>query len=135
MQIIFPINISFGDCDPAGIVFYPNAFRWMDAGFHALLRQSGGHAALCRQLGAVGMGVVDTSAKFHHPMRDGDQLELVVRLTEWSRRSFTLEYQGEVEGKRVFAGREVRCLFIRADNDIVAGETAPLRALVKEQHD
>lgn len=34
-------DITFGDCDPAGIVFYPNAFRWMDAGFHTLLRPVG----------------------------------------------------------------------------------------------
>ena len=25
------IRIQWGDCDPAGIVFYPNFFRWMDA--------------------------------------------------------------------------------------------------------
>jgi len=24
-------RIEFGDCDPAGIVFYPNFQRWMDA--------------------------------------------------------------------------------------------------------
>ena len=24
-------TVEFGDCDPAGIVFYPNYLRWMDA--------------------------------------------------------------------------------------------------------
>ena len=26
------LHVEFGDCDPAGIVFYPNYFRWMDVG-------------------------------------------------------------------------------------------------------
>ena len=29
--VVFPVTIHFGDCDPAGIVFYPNFLRWMDA--------------------------------------------------------------------------------------------------------
>ena len=26
----FPVQVHFGDCDPAGIVFFPNFSRWMD---------------------------------------------------------------------------------------------------------
>src|SRR4051812_35838364 len=26
-----PFTVEFGDCDPAGIVFYPNFLRWTDA--------------------------------------------------------------------------------------------------------
>jgi 4-hydroxybenzoyl-CoA thioesterase len=28
------LHVKFGDCDPAGIVFYPNYFRWMDSVLH-----------------------------------------------------------------------------------------------------
>ena len=28
---IFRFQVHFGDCDPAGIAFYPNFFRWYDA--------------------------------------------------------------------------------------------------------
>ena len=28
----YRVRIEFGDCDPAGIVFYPNFQRWIDAG-------------------------------------------------------------------------------------------------------
>lgn len=127
-------DITFGDCDPAGIVFYPNAFRWMDAGFHTLLRPAGGHAILCRNLKAVGLGLVDASAEFRHPMRDGDRLSLRITITEWSHRSFTLHYEGIVEDKRAFRGREVRCLFTRLENGIVAADVAPLRALLESEN-
>ena len=32
--IVFRVGVQFGDCDPAGIVFFPNFSRWMDAASH-----------------------------------------------------------------------------------------------------
>ena len=29
--IVYEAAVHFGDCDPAGIVFFPNFSRWMDA--------------------------------------------------------------------------------------------------------
>lgn len=37
----YTFMIQFGDTDPAGIVYYPNYYRWMDAATHALLEQIG----------------------------------------------------------------------------------------------
>ena len=34
-------EIAWGDCDDAGIVFYPHFFRWMDTAFHRWLRERG----------------------------------------------------------------------------------------------
>jgi acyl-CoA thioesterase FadM len=31
-------EVQFGDCDPAGIVFYPNYLAWFDAAFGRMLR-------------------------------------------------------------------------------------------------
>ena len=25
-------DVTWGDCDPAGIIYYPTYFRWIDAG-------------------------------------------------------------------------------------------------------
>ncbi|MFL6695326.1 MAG: acyl-CoA thioesterase, partial [Ramlibacter sp.] len=30
-EIAYPVRVEFGDCDPAGIVWFPNFFRWIDA--------------------------------------------------------------------------------------------------------
>lgn len=133
MEEILTRDISFGDCDPAGIVFYPNVFRWMDAAFHSLLRRFGGHAALCERLGAVGLGLVDASAQFRHPMCDGDRLDVRIAIGEWSRRAFVCSYEGRVGGAPTFTGREVRCLFTPTDNGIVAADLSQLRALMDAQ--
>ena len=52
------ILITFGDCDPAGIVFYPNYFRFLDRTFHAWLMTHGGHKAVCAKAGARDIGLV-----------------------------------------------------------------------------
>lgn len=124
-------EITFGDCDPVGIVFYPNTFRWMDAAFHKLLRKHGGHAHLCERLGAKGVGLVDASAKFKRPMRDGELLSLRIANLEWSGRTLTIHYAGEVDGSARFKGREVRCLFKHTEDGIVAGDVEQLRQLLE----
>lgn len=127
-------DISFGDCDPAGIVFYPNVFRWMDAAFHELLRPHGGHATLCDTLGMVGLGLVDASVQFRHPMRDGDRLHLHVSVDSWSRRSLTARHEGRVNDRTTFVGQEVRCLFRHGDTGMTAADLAPFRALLEGDH-
>lgn len=133
MEEILTRDISFGDCDPAGIVFYPNVLRWMDAAFHRLLRRFGGHAVLCERLDAVGLGLVDASVQFCHPMRDGDRLEVRVALSEWSRRAFVCSYEGRVKGVLTFTGREVRCLLTETGTGIVAADLSQLRALMESR--
>lgn len=123
----FTIQVTFGDCDPAGIVFYPNTFRWMDAAFHNHLRPHGGHKKLCEELQAVGLGLVDSSAKFKRPMRDGDMLSIEITIEKWDRKTLTIAYDGRVDGVQVFQGREIRCLFIQGKTGINAGDLTELR--------
>jgi 4-hydroxybenzoyl-CoA thioesterase len=30
-EVTYTARVEFGDCDPAGIVWFPNFFRWIDA--------------------------------------------------------------------------------------------------------
>lgn len=130
MNNIFGTQITFGDCDPAGIVFYPNTFRWMDAAFHNYLRPYGGHKKLCSKLQSVGIGLVDVSAQFHNPMRDGDKLSIDISNIEWGRRTIALTYEGRVGERIAFCGKEVRCLFIRPKTDIIAANMTELRKIL-----
>ena len=36
------IRVQWGDCDPAGIVFYPRYFEWFDAGTILLFEKATG---------------------------------------------------------------------------------------------
>ena len=121
--------VSFGDCDPAGIVFYPNIFRWMDAAFHNGLRPFGGHVEVCKQLGAIGLGLMNATASFRAPMRDGDLVELRPVISAWGTRSVTVDYEGFVGDVRTFNGAEVRGIFRPAGGRIEAGDIGELRQI------
>ncbi|MVA99260.1 acyl-CoA thioesterase [Nitratireductor sp. CAU 1489] len=125
-------QISFGDCDPAGIVFYPNFYRWFDATCHAWFRAAAGsHARLCERLGTVGVGLVDSGASFRSPATEGDVLDMALHIEAWNRKTLRLGYRGTVGGRLVVEGFEVRAVFVHADGRMRAGETAPLRALLE----
>jgi 4-hydroxybenzoyl-CoA thioesterase len=125
--------VTFGDCDPAGIVFYPNFFAWFDRTFHDWLRIFGGHEKICNALGAVGLGLVEVNAKFRAPLRDGDTLELHLSIEAWDRKVLRLSFEGHVNGKTAVLGSEARGLFKTAPTGIKAADMQDLRAYL-ERH-
>jgi acyl-CoA thioesterase FadM len=123
------VRVSFGDCDPAGIVFYPNFFRWSDALFHTFLEdKSGGHAALCKDIGAVGLGLMSVEMSFRSPVAPGDTLELGLTGMDWNDRSLTLAYSGNVGDRLAFRASETRGVFVLEDGRMRAGTTDSLKA-------
>lgn len=125
------LRISFGDCDPTGVVFHPNVFSWFDRTFHDWLRRFGGHARVCAELGAVGVGLIEVNAWFMRPMRDGDLLTLGFSIEEWGRKTLRLSYEGSVGGETALAGTELRGLFKLGDRGMFAAEMAALHAMVE----
>lgn len=125
---------TFGDCDPAGIVFYPNAYAWFDRTFHDWLRIHGGHQKICMELGALGVGVMRAEADFRLPMRDGNMLTLVLEVQAWGQKTLDLAYTGSVGGNVTVTGQERRGLFKQSDNAIIASNMDSLRAII-EQND
>lgn len=126
---VIEVPVTFGDCDPAGIVFYPNFFRWFDRCFHDFMAvRAGGHQALCDALGAQGIGLMDAGAAFRAPVTENTVLRLEMRVDRWSGRSLRLAYHGHVGGRPAVEGHELRGVFLRRDGRLTAGDTAPLRA-------
>jgi len=125
----FPI--SFGDCDPAGIVFYPNYFRWMDATYHAFLHAKvGGHVKVCKSLGARGTGLMETKLSFRSPATEGMTIRYAIEEIDWSGRSFQVRYAARAGDRLLLDGYETRGIFIERDGRLTAGDTAPLRDLL-----
>jgi 4-hydroxybenzoyl-CoA thioesterase len=105
----YPVRISFGDCDPAGIVFYPNFFRWFDAATHALFASVGQDTAqIAREHGLVAWPLVDAGAKFRAPARHGETVEVQTRITEWRDKTFVLEHRIVRAETLIAEGWEIR---------------------------
>jgi 4-hydroxybenzoyl-CoA thioesterase len=123
--------VTFGDCDPAGIVFYPHYFAWFDRTFHDWLRKFGGHAEVCKSLGAVGLGLMEVNAKFRAPLRDGDTLNIHLSIEAWDRKALRLTYDGQIAGRSALVGQEVRGLFKATPTGIIAGDMQELKVYLE----
>lgn len=110
------VEIEWGDCDAAGIVFYPRYFAMFDASTAYLLEKAIGmkKIAWTKHFGIVGIPMVDTGAKFIIPSRYGDVIRIETQATEIRRSSFDIQhrvYKGEalaIEARetRVWAGKD-----------------------------
>jgi len=105
----YNIQVDWGDCDPAGIVFYPNFYRWMDKGFWLLFGSKGLTLGTLRErYKTLGGPLVDTGATFIQPVQPGEILTVTSRVQHWGTKSFRIEYKFARQTLPVASGFEVR---------------------------
>ncbi len=87
-------SVEWGDCDPAGIVFYPRYFEWFNACTAALFAAAGiSSHALHDTYGLAGIPMVDTRARFFQPSTFEDRLTVESELLEFRRSSFDIRHR------------------------------------------
>ena len=113
------VEIEFGDCDPAGIVYFPNYFRMFDASTAYLLEAALGmkKIAWIKQYGILGIPVVDTGATFNKPSRFGDVVTITTTVASFKRSSFEVTHQLFNGGELAVEGRETRVWVATDPND------------------
>ncbi|MGD1071102.1 MAG: thioesterase family protein [Bryobacteraceae bacterium] len=89
------VTIEWGDCDPAGIVFFPRYFAMFDASTAHLFAAALGYDkfALRKRFGIVGFPIVDTSAKFIIPSRYGETVTIESSISRFGRSSFGVTHR------------------------------------------
>lgn len=89
------VQVGWGDCDPAGIVFYPRFYAWMDNVSHVLAREMGIPREQMIPPGAdmLGFPVVGTEAQYVAPARMDDILEVRTRVSRIGRTSLSLRHE------------------------------------------
>jgi 4-hydroxybenzoyl-CoA thioesterase len=104
------VEIEWGDCDAAGIVFYPRYFAMFDASTAYLLEKATGmkKIAWTKAFGMVGTPMVDTSAKFIIPSRYGDVITIETTAGEVRRSSFDIEHRVLKGDALAIVARETR---------------------------
>ncbi|SMQ85336.1 4-hydroxybenzoyl-CoA thioesterase [Devosia lucknowensis] len=120
------VEIQFGDCDPAGIVYYPNYFRFFDNATAAML--SAAFAMHKRNwldhYAIAGIPMVDTGAKFIRPSSFGDTIEIRSEITELGRSSFGVKHTVVRDGETMIEAHEKRVWVVRGENGAI--RSAPL---------
>jgi 4-hydroxybenzoyl-CoA thioesterase len=122
----FPVQVEFGDCDPARIVFYPNFLRWIDAAGHAFFLAAGVPPwhELERTSGLVGTPLVDLHVKFIAAARWGDRLVIRSTIREWRSKTFVMQHEVLRGDELLLVCEEIR-VFVRR----VGPEPMDLRAV------
>jgi 4-hydroxybenzoyl-CoA thioesterase len=120
------VEIQFGDCDPAGIVYYPNYFRFFDNATAGLL--SAAFAMHKRNwlghYGIAGIPMVDTGARFIKPSRFGDLVDIRSEITELGRSSFSVKHTLLRDGEVAIEAHEKRVWVVRDEQGGI--RSAPL---------
>jgi 4-hydroxybenzoyl-CoA thioesterase len=113
------VEIEWGDCDAAGIVFYPRYFAMFDASTAYLFEKATGMKKIRwrDKYGIVGIPMVDTSAKFILPSRYGDVIVIETEATAVRRSSFDIRHIVFKDGERAIEARETRVWAARDPDD------------------
>lgn len=106
------IRVEWAHCDPAGIIFNPNYYLWMDGATHALLHATGldYYRRLRDDPGFRGCALVASRMDFYRPVRFGDIIRLRSRVGKFGNTSFTVVhdfFHGEA-AEPVASGCETR---------------------------
>lgn len=124
---IIKVEVQFGDCDPAGIVYYPNYFRFFDNATAAML--SAAFAMHKRNwlehFGIAGIPMVDTGARFMRPSRFGDIIEIHSEITELGRSSFGVKHVVVRDGETMIEGHEKRVWVVRGEDGGIRSAALP----------
>lgn len=130
---VFPCQVHWGDCDPAGIIFYPTYFRWMDAATWALWA-SVGYTAKRMKAEHLAMPLVGAECRFTAPAEQGDRCEVRSRIARFGGKSFVVAHEVVREdGSALASGSETRVWgrFASGPGTPLKGEAIPdtLKAL------
>ena len=104
----FACQVHWGDCDPAGMIFYPTYFRWVDAASWALF-ESVGLTPQWMKAEHIAMPLVSAQCEFLAPAVQGDRCEVRSRITRFGGKSFVVEHDiVRSDGTALAKGKETR---------------------------
>jgi 4-hydroxybenzoyl-CoA thioesterase len=112
------LRIEWGDCDPAGIVFYPRYFAMFDTSTAYLMERAAGMSKFdyLRHYKFVGHPIVETRAIFRVPTRFGDEVSIETAVVACGRSSIKIEHRLSKAGVLAVEGFETR-VFVAHDPD------------------
>jgi len=106
---IYKIKVEWGDCDPYGIVFYPNFYKWMDNSqwnYFNKIKQP--ITRLEKIYGIVGLPLLHTEATYIAACYRGDLLKVETTLVKITKSTLKLEHVIKRKDKTVCYGYETR---------------------------
>jgi 4-hydroxybenzoyl-CoA thioesterase len=126
------VRIEWGDCDPAGIIFYPRYFEIFDASTAMLFERALGMTKfqMFKELEFGGFPLVRTRARFLRPTRFGDDVMVNSSVT-FGRSSFDVEHRLSLDGNACVECSEKRVWVLRDASGRLKSHPVPQAVLSK----
>lgn len=113
--VAYEVEVMFGDCDPAGIVFFPNFSKWMDASSLNFFVKCGvpPWRELVKTRGIVGTPLLEIHTQFMRPATYGERLRIHTSITEWREKVFMHKHVVMHGDTVLCVGTETRAFVVR----------------------
>jgi 4-hydroxybenzoyl-CoA thioesterase len=127
---IYKTRIEWGDCDPAGIIFYARYFDIFDVSTTMLLERALGMNKIdyLKAYDFFGHPLLETRARFRAPTRYGDEVSIETKVVAGGRSSFKIEHRLTKAGALAVEGYETRVWVVRDPADPKRMKSHPIPA-------
>ena len=119
VPVVYEVEVMFGDCDPAGIVFFPNFLKWMDASSLNFFVKRGVPTwrDLYKATGIIGTPLLEINTRFVSPATYGEKLQVYTSVQEWRSKVFIQKHIIKRGDTLICEGTETRAFCIRHPDD------------------
>ncbi len=125
----FQIRVNWGDTDKAGIVYYPNYFKWFDIAGHQFFRSAGLSPAKLADKQQIILPLLDARCTFEKPLYYDDIVTIKTVVSEINHKTVRLNHEVYRGDTRTGHGYELRGWVTEKDGEIFA---VPIPSEVKE---
>jgi len=98
MVVEYSFKVRFGDTDAAGIVFFPNFYKWMDEATHEFFTELGHPTSELLSKERIGTPILDSRCEFKTALFFEDEVVVKTEVIEIHNKVFKLShtfYRGE----------------------------------------
>lgn len=127
------IDVQFGDCDPAGIVFFPNFSRWMDAASIRYFRTCGipPWHSWPELPNSVGTPLLEIHTRFVKSATYGETLVIHTTVEEWRAKVFIQHHRVMRGDDLICEGRETRAFCVKDETGRIKAIPVPASVLAR----
>jgi 4-hydroxybenzoyl-CoA thioesterase len=117
--VVYELEVMFADCDPAGIVFFANFSKWMDAASLNFFVQCGipTWRELVKTHNIIGTPLLEIHTKFSVSATYGERLQIHTSVDEWARKTLLQRHRVMRGDTLICEGTERRALCIKHPED------------------
>jgi 4-hydroxybenzoyl-CoA thioesterase len=128
-------RIEWGDCDPAGIIYYVRYFEIFDVSTTMLLERAIGMKKIqyLKAYNFLGHPVAETRARFRVPTRFGDDVRIETQVVAVGRSSIKLEHRLFLGDALAAEGSETRVWAVRDPDNSERVKSEPIPAEIAER--